>query len=51
MAQYDFHYLPLEGKITGKQVLQQTEDAINDLGNRIVDIETDTEAKIGRAHV
>lgn len=44
MAQYDFHYLPLEGKITGKQVLQQTEDAINDLGNRIVDIETDTEA-------
>lgn len=44
MAQYDFHYLPLEGKITGKQVLQQTEDAINDLGNRITDIETDTEA-------
>lgn len=44
MAQYDFHYLPLEGKITGKQVLQQTQDAINDLGNRIVDIETDTEA-------
>ena len=44
MAQYDFHYLPLEGKITGKQVLQQTEDAINDLGNRIADIETDTEA-------
>ena len=44
MAQYDFHYLPLEGKITGKQVLQQTEDAINDLGNRMVSIETDTEA-------
>ena len=44
MAQYDFHYLPLEGKITGKQVLQQTEDAINDLGNRIANIETDTEA-------
>ena len=44
MAEYDFHYLPLDGKITGKQVLQQTEDAINDLGNRIVSVETDTEA-------
>ena len=44
MAEYvDFHYTPLEGRITGKQVLKQTEDAINDLGNRVYDAEVTSE--------
>ena len=44
MAEYvDFHYMPLEGKITGKQVLKQTEDAINDLGQHVYEIDIDNE--------
>lgn len=44
MAEYvDFHYMPLEGKITGKQVLKQTEDAINDLGQHVYEIDIDDE--------
>lgn len=44
MSEYvDFHYMPLEGKITGKQVLQQTEDAINDLGNKVYNLDVDEE--------
>jgi len=44
MAEYvDFHYTPLEGRITGKQVLKQTEDAINDLGNRVYNAEVTSE--------
>lgn len=44
MAEYvEFHYTPLEGKITGKQVLKQTEDAINDLGNRVYELDVDEE--------
>lgn len=42
MSEYvDFHYMPLEGKITGKQVLKQTEDAINDLGNKVYNLDID----------
>lgn len=41
MANYDFHYLPLEGKISGLDFQRQTEDAINDLGNSIKTIEVD----------
>ena len=37
----DFHYMPLEGKITGKQVLKQTEDAIKDLGNKVYSLDID----------
>lgn len=37
----DFHYMPLEGKITGKQVLKQTEDAINDLGEHVYELDID----------
>ena len=44
MSEYvNFHYMPLEGKITGKQVLQQTEDAINDLGNKVYNLNVDEE--------
>ena len=44
MSEYvDFHYMPLEGKITGKQVLKQTEDAINDLGQHVYEIDIDNE--------
>lgn len=44
MSEYvDFHYMPLEGKITGKQVLKQTEDAINDLGNKVYNLDIDEE--------
>lgn len=44
MAKYvDFHFMPLEGKITGKQVLKQTEDAINDLGHHVYEIDIDNE--------
>ena len=44
MAEYvEFHYMPLEGKITGKQVLKQTEDAINDLGQHVYEIDIDDE--------
>lgn len=44
MAEYvDFRYMPLEGKITGKQVLKQTEDAINDLGQHVYEIDIDNE--------
>ena len=44
MSEYvDFHYMPLEGKITGKQVLKQTEDAINDLGQHVYEIDIDDE--------
>lgn len=43
MAEYvDFHYMPLEGKITGKQVLKQTEDAINDLGEKVYSLDIDS---------
>lgn len=49
MSEYvDFHYMPLEGKITGKQVLKQTEDAINDLGNHLYDLDID-EGRIDEA--
>ena len=42
MSEYvDFHYMPLEGKITGKQVLKQTEDAINDLGEHVYELDID----------
>lgn len=42
MSEYvDFHYMPLEGKITGEQVLKQTEDAINDLGNKVYNLDID----------
>ena len=42
MSEYvDFHYMPLEGKITGEQVLKQTEDAINDLGNKVYSLDID----------
>ena len=41
MANYNFHYLPLEGKISGLDFQRQTEDAINDLGNSIQTIEVD----------
>lgn len=35
---YDFHYQPTgSGAISGQQVLQQTEDAINELGNYVND--------------
>lgn len=44
MANYEFHYLPLEGKISGLDFQRQTEDAINDLGNKITNIQTDAEA-------
>ena len=44
MSEYvDFHYMPLEGKITGEQVLKQTEDAINDLGNKVYNLDVDEE--------
>ena len=34
---YDFHYTPTgTGVISGKEVLEQTEDAINDLGNTAI---------------
>lgn len=49
MREYvDFHYTPLEGKITGKQVLKQTEDAINDLGNHLYELDID-ESRIDEA--
>ena len=49
MSEYvDFHYMPLEGKITGKQVLQQTEDAINDLGEHVYGLDID-ESRIDEA--
>lgn len=42
MAEYvDFHYLPLEGKISGESFLQQTEDVINDLGRTIYAVNVD----------
>lgn len=42
MSEYvDFHYMPLDGKITGEQVLKQTEDAINDLGNKVYSLDID----------
>lgn len=42
MREYvDFHYMPLEGKITGEQVLKQTEDAINDFGNKVYSLDID----------
>ena len=42
MSEYvDFHYMPLEGKITGEQVLKQTEDAINDFGNKVYSLDID----------
>lgn len=42
MAEYvDFHYLPLEGKISGESMLKQTEDAINDLGEKVYSIDVD----------
>ena len=35
---YDFHYQPTgSGAISGQQVLQQTEDAINELGDYVND--------------
>ncbi len=44
MAEYvDFRFMPLEGKITGKQVLKQTEDAINDLGRHVYEIDINNE--------
>lgn len=44
MAEYvDFHYLPLEGKISGLSMLKQTEDAINDLGEKVYSIEVDAD--------
>ena len=49
MAEYDFHYTPLEGKLPGLQMQKQTEDAINDLGNRIVNIEDDSTEAIEKA--
>lgn len=43
MSEYvDFHYMPLEGKITGKQVLKQTEDAINDIGEKVYSLDIDS---------
>lgn len=43
MSEYvDFHYMPLEGKITGKQVLKQTEDAINDIGEKVYSLNIDS---------
>ena len=36
MPYTDFHYTPTgTGVISGKEVLEQTEDAINDLGGQI----------------
>ena len=44
MAEYvDFHYLPLEGKISGESMLKQTEDAINDLGEKVYSISIDAD--------
>ena len=44
MAEYvDFHYLPLEGKISGESMLKQTEDAINDLGEKVYSISVDAD--------
>lgn len=34
--EYDFHYVPAEGKLSGLQFQKQTEDALNDMGNRII---------------
>ena len=34
--EYEFHYVPAEGKLPGLQFQRQTEDAINDLGNRVI---------------
>lgn len=49
MSEYvNFRYMPLEGKITGKQVLKQTEDAINDLGNKVYGLDID-QSKIDEA--
>ncbi len=43
MSEYvDFRYMPLEGKITGKQVLKQTEDAINDIGEKVYSLDIDS---------
>lgn len=40
MAQkYQFQYMPVNGKLPGAVFEQQTEDAINDLGNRLVAME------------
>lgn len=40
MAQkYQFQYMPINGKLPGTVFEQQTEDVINDLGNRLVAIE------------
>lgn len=40
MAEYvDFHYLPLEGKISGESFIRQTEDAINDLGKKVYSVD------------
>lgn len=34
--EYNFQYVPLNGKLPGEVMVQQTEDAINDLGNRVI---------------
>lgn len=36
---YQFQFLPLEGPLPGKYFEQQTEDAINDLGEHIITVE------------
>ena len=37
MADYEFRYAPLTGRITGKQMLEQTEQAINGLASLVDD--------------
>ena len=34
--EYNFQYVPLNGKLPGEVMVQQTQDAINDLGNRVI---------------
>lgn len=37
MADYEFRYAPLTGRLTGKQMIEQTEQAINGLANLVDD--------------
>lgn len=44
--EYNFQYTPLEGRLPGSTFEQQTEDAINDIGNRVATAEYNSETAI-----
>ena len=44
--EYDFQYTPLEGRLPGSTFEQQTEDAINDIGNRVASADYNSQVAI-----